>query len=269
MQKTILITGSTDGIGLKTAKTLVSLGHNVLIHGRNFEKVKEVEKSLKEISSKVIIQSYIADLSNLKDVINLAKNIMSKHKTLDIIINNAGIYKTANSVTEDGLDVRFVVNSVAPYFLTKLLIPLFHKKSRIINLSSAAQASVNIDAMLGKVQLNHGEAYAQSKLALTMITSVQAQEFKNNISSIISVNPASLLATKMVKEGYGIVGNDITIGSNILVSMALDDRFENIKGKYYDNDNNKFALPHPFGQDIQNCKMIVDTVEKILSSKFE
>jgi NAD(P)-dependent dehydrogenase (short-subunit alcohol dehydrogenase family) len=268
MPKTILITGSTDGIGFETAKTLVFLGHNVLIHGRNLEKLKNVEEVLNKLSNNIIVKSYCEDLSDLEDVKTLAENISKNHKNIDVIINNAGIYKTTSPITKDGLDIRFVVNTIAPYFLTKLLIPLFNKDSRIINLSSAAQAKVDIEAMNGKVLLNHGEAYAQSKLALTMFTLVQAQELRNKLSSIISVNPASLLATKMVKEGYGIVGNDITIGSSILVSMALDERFKDIKGEYYDNDNNKFALPHSFGQDIQNCKMIVDAIEKILWSKF-
>ena len=268
MQKTILITGSTDGIGFETAKTLLSLGHNVLIHGRNKEKLKRVEDTLNEFSKNIPVKTYCADLSNLEEVKTLAENISKNHKNIDVIINNAGIYKTTSPITKDGFDIRFVVNTIAPYFLTKLLLPLFNKDSRIINLSSAAQAKVDIDAIKGKVLLNHGEAYAQSKLALTMFTIVQAQELKNKVSSIISVNPASLLATKMVKEGYGIIGNDITIGSNILVAMSLDKQFENIKGEYYDNDNNKFALPHPFGQNIKNCKMIVDTIEKILWSKF-
>ena len=269
MPKTILITGSTDGIGFETAKTLLSLGHNVLIHGRNLEKLEKIEEVLNKISKNIPVKTYCADLSNLEDVKTFAENISKNHKNIGVIINNAGIYKTTNPITKDGFDIRFIVNTIAPYFLTKLLLPLFNKDSRIINLSSAAQAKVDIDAIKGKVLLNHGEAYAQSKLALTMFTIVQAQELKNKVSSIISVNPASLLATKMVKEGYGIIGNDITIGSNILLAMSLDKKFENIKGEYYDNDNNKFALPHPFGQNIENCKIIVDTIEEILLAKFE
>lgn len=163
MPKTILITGSTDGIGFETAKTLVSLGHNVLIHGRNLEKLKKVEEVLNKLTNNIALKSYCADLSNLEDVKILAENISKNHKNIDVIINNAGIYKTTSPITKDGLDVRFVVNTIAPYFLTKLLIPLFNKDSRIINLSSAAQAKVDIEAMNGKVLLNHGEAYAQSK----------------------------------------------------------------------------------------------------------
>ena len=116
MPKTILITGSTDGIGFETAKTLVSLGHNVLIHGRNLEKLKKVEEVLNKLTNNIALKSYCADLSNLEDVKILAENISKNHKNIDVIINNAGIYKTTSPITKDGLDIRFVVNTIAPYF---------------------------------------------------------------------------------------------------------------------------------------------------------
>ena len=265
IEKTILITGSTDGIGLETAKTLISKGHKILIHGRSLEKLEKVKEKLLNISKNANIETFLADLSDLQEMKKLASKISEKYKTLDVIINNAGIYKTTTPITKDGFDIRFVVNTIAPYFLIKLLNPLFHKETRIINLSSAAQAPVSIEALLGKIKLSHGEAYAQSKLALSMLTIVLAQELEEQVSTIISVNPASLLATKMVREGYGISGNDINIGSNILVSISLDDKFSNIKGDYFDNDIGEFALLHPDVENKQKCKDVVFAIEKLIS----
>ena len=145
MQKTILITGSTDGIGLETAKMLVSLGHQVLLHGRNENKLQQVEKTLAEISGSGCIESYLADLSHLSDVEDLAKEVTEQHEKLDVLINNAGIYKTPEPMTQDGLDVRFAVNTIAPYLLTQKLLPLLGTSGRVISLSSAAQSPVNPD----------------------------------------------------------------------------------------------------------------------------
>jgi len=259
MKKIILITGSTDGIGLETAKMLAAQGHKVLLHGRN---PKKLEKAKQIVGGDV--ESYEADLSNLSEVETLAKEVASKHTKLDVLINNAGVYKVADPITKDGLDVRFVVNTIAPYYLTKLFMPLFDSSSRVINLSSAAQAPVSIDALLGKVRLSDGEAYAQSKLTLTMWTFHIAQEMEEKISSMIAVNPASLLGTKMVKEGYGISGKDISIGSGILTSMALDDDFANIQGNYFDNDIGRFSSPHHDGDDPEKCKEMVQVIEEIL-----
>ena len=76
MQKTILITGSTDGIGLETAKMLVSQGHHVLIHGRNKTKLEQAEKTLSKITDTVHIESYVADLSRMSEVEALANTVM-------------------------------------------------------------------------------------------------------------------------------------------------------------------------------------------------
>ncbi|WP_210444694.1 SDR family NAD(P)-dependent oxidoreductase, partial [Vibrio crassostreae] len=114
MQKTILITGATDGIGLETAKALTQQGHHVLIHGRNPAKVSKVLAALSRLSKSAIIESYIADLSTLSDVDKLATQIKNNHKRLDILINNAGVYKVSDITTSDNLDVRFVVNTIAP-----------------------------------------------------------------------------------------------------------------------------------------------------------
>jgi NAD(P)-dependent dehydrogenase (short-subunit alcohol dehydrogenase family) len=199
MKKIILITGATDGIGLETAKFLASNGHDLIIHGRNIEKLNSVIKLLTEIPNVGSIQGYIADLSVFSDVKKLVNSIKNEHKNLDVLINNAGVFKTNNSITPDGLDVRFVVNTISPYILAQELLNLLGESGRIINLSSAAQSSVNIQALMGKVKLNDMEAYAQSKLAITMWSKVLAEKIVNKGPTIIAVNPGSLLASKMVK----------------------------------------------------------------------
>ena len=167
-QKTILITGSTDGIGLETARMLVSLGHHVLLHGRNPAKLKEVEKTLSALPDGGRIESYVSDISRMADVVALAKAVTEKHAELDVLINNAGVYRVTEFITEDGLDARFAVNTIAPYLLTQRLLPLFGASGRVINLSSAAQSAVNPETMVGRVRLPDGAAYAQSKMALTI-----------------------------------------------------------------------------------------------------
>jgi len=139
MIKTILITGSTDGIGLLTAQKLAALGHTILLHGRNPEKLKRVEQRLRTDHPALSISAYRADLSDLSEVTALAEAIKSDHERVDVLINNAGILKTSQTITKDGLDIRFVVNMLAPLYLTELLLPLVPQEGRILNLSSAAQ----------------------------------------------------------------------------------------------------------------------------------
>lgn len=256
--KTILITGSTDGIGLETARKLTSMGHTVLVHGRNPSKVDAV-------ASELGAESYVADLSNLDEVEALAKAVAEKHETLDVLINNAGVFNAPESILANGLDVRFVVNTIAPYLLTQRLLPLLGTSGRVVNLSSAAQSPVDLDALAGKTRLGDMPAYAQSKLAITMWSFELAQKLGDKGPIIVAVNPGSLLGTKMVREGFGTSGHDIGIGVDILCRAALSDEFADASGKYYDNDSKRFADPQPDALNPAVRQEVVRVIEQILN----
>ena len=263
MQKTILITGSTDGIGLETARMLVTKGHSVLLHGRNPAKLEDAQTSLAALAGGGRVASYLADLSRLADVEALAKAVTGENAQLDVLINNAGIYKTPDPITQEGLDVRFVVNTIAPYLLTRRLLPLIGKGGRVVNLSSAAQSSVDPEALIGKTRLSDMDAYAQSKLALTMWSRTMACEEGGPV--IVAVNPGSLLGSKMVKEGFGVAGGDIRIGAEVLTRASLADEFAAASGQYFDNDSGRFAQPHPDALDQAKSQAAVSAIETVLS----
>ena len=196
MQKTILVTGSTDGIGLETVRMLVSLGQDVLLHGRNPEKLEATRQQLTALPGGGRVESYVANLSRMADVEALAEAVAGEHARLDVLINNAGVYSAPDPVTPDGLDVRFAVNTIAPYLLTQRLLPLLGTSGRVVNLSSAAQSTVDPKALAGQVSLSDGAAYAQSKLALTMWSRSLALSLEGHGPAIIAVNPGSLLGSK-------------------------------------------------------------------------
>ncbi|MEM6570067.1 MAG: SDR family NAD(P)-dependent oxidoreductase [Planctomycetota bacterium] len=264
MQKTILITGSTDGIGLETARTLVARGHRVLLHGRNAEKLERVATELAETAGDGAIERFTADLSRLSEVEALAAAVADAHERLDVLINNAGVFTTRDARTPEGLDVRFAVNTIAPYVLTKALLPRLGVSGRVVNLSSAAQAPVHLGALAGDGALSDGTAYAQSKLALTMWSRHLAQSLEGSGPVVVAVNPGSMLATKMVRDAYGVAGADIRVGADILCRAALDDEFAAASGQYFDNDAGRFGRPHPDALDAGKCDEVVRTIEAVV-----
>ena len=264
MNKTILITGSTDGIGLLTAEKLLAAGHRVILHGRSQAKLEQARQQLAKINSEAV-SAYLADLSDMAQVRALTANIRKDQPTLDVLINNAGIYKTPVSRTEDGMDIRFAVNTVAPYLLTKELLPLLGSNGRIINLSSAAQAPVDLSALTGETQLADGPAYAQSKLAITMWSRQLGLEYKTTGPMIVAVNPGSLLASKMVKDAFNIPGSDLSIGADILIRAALSEDFANASGEYFDNDARCFSTPHADALNTGKASAVTDTIEAMLA----
>ncbi len=262
MSKTILITGATDGIGLGAAERFAARGHKVLLHGRSADKLTAAKESVTAQGGEV--ETHLADLSDLPQVAALAVAISEKHTHLDAVLNNAGVLRAPVEVTLAGLDVRFVVNTIAPYLLTQRLWPLLSDDARVVNISSAAQAPVNIGAMTGQGALEAMEAYSQSKLAITMWSRHLASKHPNG-PSVIAVNPGSLLATKMVKEGFGMAGSDAGVGEKILVDAATAPSFADATGQYWDNDIGAFGTPHRDALDPEKCAAVVAAIEEVIA----
>ncbi|WP_305372953.1 SDR family NAD(P)-dependent oxidoreductase [Photobacterium leiognathi] len=155
----------------------------MLIHGRNKQKLADSEAQLKALNTGSVY-SYLADLTQVSQ---LAEQILAEHQHFDVLINNSGVFKTPVSQTAAGLDLRFVVNTLAPYLLTQLLMPIFDTQSRVVNLSSAAQDSVDFAALRGEKPLEAMLAYAQSKLAITIWSKHMAEQANSPV--VIAVNP--------------------------------------------------------------------------------
>ncbi|BAO77019.1 SDR family NAD(P)-dependent oxidoreductase [Winogradskyella sp. PG-2] len=264
--KTILITGSTDGIGKLVAFQLAKEGHQILLHGRNERKLADTVAEIKEATKNSAIESFIEDFSDLNSVTSMTLAIKEKVSKIDILINNAGIFKSQITKSNDGFDIRFAVNYLTPYILTKELLPLIEKGNapRIINLSSAAQSTVCIDALLGKQELSDQGAYAQSKLALTIWSFDLAKKHKD--INTIAVNPGSLLNTKMVNEAYGQYWSSADKGSNILYDLAVSEVYSNSSGQYFDNDKGSFSTAHSDAYDADKIAELIAVTESIFKA---
>lgn len=266
--KTILITGSTDGLGLATAKMLAKHGVRVLLHGRNLDKVKQARARIFEATGIDCPDGYAADLSQLKQVLALADTIKKEHTHLDALINNAGVYKLAQPLTDSGVDARLMVNMVAPYLLTRELMPCFGAASRVVNVTSAAQSPPSLEALRAHQTLSADEAYAQSKLGLLMWTRALAARTHSGLV-LVAVNPKSFLGTSMVREAYGIEGSDVSVGANILMRAALAPEFMEANGQYYDNDSKRFAQPHPDALNASKCDALVAAMNQLITNQLQ
>lgn len=268
--KHILITGSTDGIGQLLAHKLVGGGHHVYLHGRNADKLAAVIDNIKVETGNTNIDGFVADFSNLNAVKTMAKQVNQAVPKLDVLINNAGIFNVGNPLNAEGFDVRFVVNYFAPYLLTNALLPTLQQaeNARIINLSSAAQASVSLATLQGKESLTANAAYAQSKLALTMWSFDLAKQLAEDNISVIAVNPGSLLNTKMVAEAYGKYCSPADKGVNILYDLALSSDYAEITGKYFDNDKGDpkgtFTSAHTDAYDAGKVAELLAVTEAVI-----
>ncbi|WP_430425817.1 SDR family NAD(P)-dependent oxidoreductase [Maribacter litoralis] len=260
--KHILITGSTDGIGKLLALRLAKEGHFVAIHGRSETKLNTTLSQIRNESKNDNVIGFLADYSDLSDVKKMAAEVSEKMPNIDVLVNNAGIFNSKIDSTPSGIDIRLVVNYLAPYQFTNAILPLIKKAEapRIVNLSSAAQSSVSFAALKGEASLGVNEAYAQSKLALTMWSFDLAAKESNIL--VVAVNPGSLLNTKMAHEAYGQHWSPAEKGVDILYDLSMTDLAKT--GQYFDNDKGSYATAHPDAYNSEKIKELLKTTDQLI-----
>jgi len=250
--QTILLTGATDGIGEITARKLAEQGAHLLLHGRNPEKLEGVSTKIQEATGNDTIETYLADFSALANVRQLAEDILNDHNSLDVLINNAGLgFEDERQESDDGYELRFAVNYLAPFLLTHLLLPALKKAapSRIINVSSAGQHPIDFDDVMLENNYTATRAYRQSKLALIMFTIDLAERLKEDNISVNSLHPGTYLDTKMVREAdINPLGNAET-GAEAEVYLATAPELKNVTGKYFNKKQQARALDQAYKID--------------------
>lgn len=237
---TILVTGSTDGIGKLTAKGLAARGATVLLHGRDPQKGVAVQRELQGAVRGGKFQYYNADLSSFAEVANLAKMVSDDHSRLDVLVNNAGIGEgkqgqQIREMSRDGFELRFAVNYLAPFLLTHILIPLLRRSapSAIVNVASMSQRQIDFYDLMLERHYDPQAAYGQSKLALVMMTLDLAEELKDDGITVNAVHPGNLLNTKMVREAFGHGWGDPQEGADAVINIVTSPAMEGVTGRFF------------------------------------
>ncbi len=235
-EQVILVTGATDGHGKGVAIELARRGATILIHGRDEKRMERTQSEIQQAVKDRPVRSYRADFDSLDEVRRMAARILSNEKRLDALVNNAGVGTRVPGNGErmesrDGHEYRFAVNYLAPYLLTRLLLPLLKASapSRIVNVSSAAQQAIDF----GDVMLEHGysgiRAYCQSKLAQIFFTIDLAEELRGTGVTANALHPATYMPTKIVPNPISTLEE----GVNATVRLVADKSLDGITGHYF------------------------------------
>jgi NAD(P)-dependent dehydrogenase (short-subunit alcohol dehydrogenase family) len=203
-RRVALVTGSTDGLGREVAVRIAATGAHVIIHGRNAERGAEVVAQIAK-DGKGSAKFYRADFASLAEVRTLANAILKDYDRLDILVNNAGIGSATpngREVSTDGHELRFAVNYLSGYLLTRMLLPrlISSAPSRVINVSSLAQTPIDFDDPMIEKGFTGGRAYGQSKLAQIFFTFDLAEELKDKRVLVNCLHPATYMPTAMVRR---------------------------------------------------------------------
>jgi NAD(P)-dependent dehydrogenase (short-subunit alcohol dehydrogenase family) len=237
-EATILVTGATDGLGRRVARELAARGSTVLLHGRSPERLEATLEELRGQRSSQKVGSYLADLSSLAAVRDLAERILSEYDRLDVLVNNAGIIVQERKESEDGYELTFAVNYLSHFLLTSLLLPLLKDSApaRVVNVASAGQSPIDFDDPMLERGYDAMRAYSMSKLAQIMFTLELAERLSDTGVSVNALHPASLMDTKMVLDtfGFGYTMSTVEEGTEAVVRLAVSPELEGVTGRYFD-----------------------------------
>ena len=241
-RQTALVTGATDGLGRALARELAARGLTVVLHGRSEARLEDTQREIRGATGSDRLHAHVADFSSLGEVRRLAQDVHREHARLDILVNNAGIgggpRGGEREESADGYELRFAVNYLAPFLLTRLLLPLLRRSApaRIVNVASAGQAPIDFEDVMLERTYDGMRAYAQSKLAQIMFTFELAERLRD-IDGAVTVNalhPASLMNTKMVYESFGYTTSTIEEGVEAVLRLVIAPEVEGVTGRYFD-----------------------------------
>jgi NAD(P)-dependent dehydrogenase (short-subunit alcohol dehydrogenase family) len=197
----ILVTGSTDGLGREVAMRAAATGAHVLVHGRSAARGDSVVAAIRA-QGVGTATFYQADFTDLASVRRMAAEVMREHPRLDVLVNNAGIYPDEGDrqLTADGYERAFTINYLAPFLLTRLLMPaLLHERpARIVNVASLSQQALDLDDLMMTRGYTAGRSYAQSKLAQIIFTMDLAPQLEGTMLRVVALHPATMMPTAMV-----------------------------------------------------------------------
>jgi len=275
--KTILITGASDGIGKNTAVKLAKMGANLILVGRNEDKTKKVLNEINSISSSLSNHTYfIADLSLPSQVKKLALEIKKSVPKIDVLFNNAGAFFQEKSITAEGQESTFALNHLNYFLLTHHLLDVISKSEspRIVNTSSQAHVGIDIDFdnLQGEKNYSGWKAYQMSKLENILFSFELADRLKNTKITVNTFHPG-FVDTNFGDNNGGFFGNLLKVakkliainedkGSETSTYLCSSAEVDNVTGKYFDKCKMKTSSPQ--SRDMETRKKLWNLTEEIL-----
>lgn len=252
--KTVLITGSTDGVGRYVAMKLAAAGARVLIHGRDTKRAQALADEIKRVSGREPM-FYQADLSSLAEVREFAQLVLDDQERLDVLVSNAGIGSQnegpARQTSKDGHELRFAVNYLAGFLLAHLLLPRLKASApaRIVNVASLGQHPIDFGDVMITRNYSGGRAYAQSKLSQIMFTIDLAAELADVGITVNSLHPATYMNTTMVRAGGITPMSTVEQGGAAILHLVEGDDVAGKSGLFFNGMNEARANPQAYDAD--------------------
>ena len=271
-KRVVFFTGGTSGLGREAVLALALHGAKVAVTVRNKAKGDELLKTFHatKANSKGDIQLLKCDLSSIKSIQTAVNKFKTAYKRLDILVNNAAVWKAKFTETVDRIEEAFQVNVLAPYLLSQLLADQLEKSdhAKIINTTSYLhQGNIQFEDIEFRNSYKSFNVYKQSKLAGILLTRLLAQQFNNRGIGVYCFHPG-LVRTELARETsfimrsmFWLPGMSAEKGAQTLIFLAMEDKEKLISGEYY--CKKKISDSSSESNDMELAEKLVQHIEKM------
>ncbi|GHA90940.1 SDR family NAD(P)-dependent oxidoreductase [Streptomyces termitum] len=266
---TTLVTGATQGMGRGIALDLAARGGTVLLHGRDPGRLAAVAAEARALGAGGV-RTHLADLADLDQVAALAARIRETEPRLDALVHNAvaggGARPLVREVSAQGHELRLAVNHLAPYALTRGLLPLLTASApaRVVAVASIGQEPVDLDDPQLERDYEGLRAYCRSKLALITAAFALAEELAGTGVTVTSLHPAHLMDTEGVRA-YGLVPRvGVEEGVRPTVRLVTDPALAGVTGRYFDRFDE--ARAHPWAYDPEARRRLMELTDRLVGT---
>ena len=205
-RKVAAVTGATGGIGRALAAEAIVRGHDLVLHGRSGAKLDALKQRLAAKHPETRIVTIVGDLDSADGAYDVASRIAAATDSLDLLINNAGVLLDGLPISPDGIDMHTQVNLIAPYVMMTTLQPMLSMaRGQVINVASgSAMRAKALSVQSLKAPTDTRKlfgAYAQSKLALALLTQTLAPEYSQHGILLVAADPGPVKSDMTAGNG--------------------------------------------------------------------
>jgi NAD(P)-dependent dehydrogenase (short-subunit alcohol dehydrogenase family) len=278
VKKTFVITGITSGIGKALALDLAKTGETVVLVARDADRGQLVLKEIGSQTDDSNLNLQLCDLSILSSVRNLAEILKSKYETIDVLINNAGVYKRTRVITVDGFEEMFAANHLGPFLLTNLVLELFQNSvrsngsARVLNLTAPSTVQPDFEDLQSEKTFNSLNVFGATKMMNLLFTFELARRLENTGITVNAIHPG-LARSSLMKESVlpmrlftWLISSPPGKVTGSIVQAATDPEFKTVTGKFLSRGKEIKAPDYAYDREAQQRLWAISEALTDLSS---